>query len=569
MKNRIQIQHIALLLVFLVGCTANGGSIDDLPEADTAAADAYTGDSVEFDLYVMSQCPYGTQVEDALVPVKERLGGALDLDIEFIGSEPTPGVFKSLHGEPEVQGNLAQLCVKDLAPDMMLDFIACQNKNPRDLEGSIDSCAESLGLDPAEVRSCADGERGKELLSASFKEAIAASARGSPTIVIDGQPYQGARDSLSLLRASCAKLDGHPACSELPACAADSDCTAEPNKIGLCENPGKDDAKCTYKDPVAFDMIVLSDERCTSCNPSQVSAALKQYFLGANVQEMDVSEAADLIEANGITRVPAVLVGSEVTEAKSWSIPQIKAAFEKTDFGYKLKDSVTGARYLIDDTAREAQLAELGVQLNDNTPQVDFFVMSYCPYGNQAEEALEPVFEKLEGSAEFNPHYVIYSGYGDAEKNCYNGDSEYCSMHGKTELHQDLREHCVRDIYGMQSWFDFALAMNKQCDHNNADTCWAGAAEKLELDTAQIESCFEEKSPDFLAKDAKLNDAYAVQGSPTVFIDGELYGGPRSPQGYMAALCAAFDEAPAECDGIEELPAVTTSAAAIGGGCAV
>lgn len=567
MAKRIQFQYLALMLV-LVGCTATGGSIDNLPEAD-AAADPYTGDSVEFDLYVMSQCPYGVQVEDALVPVKERLGDALDLNIDFIGSEPIPGQFKSLHGEPEVEGNLVQLCVKDVAPDKMLDFIACQNKNPRDLAGSIDSCAKEVGVDPAEIRQCKDGARSKELLSESFEKAMAANARGSPTMFIDGQPYQGARDSLSLLRASCAKLDGHPACAEIPVCAADSDCTAESNKIGLCVNPGKDDARCEYQDPVAFDMIVLSDERCTSCDASQIGAALKQYFLGANVQEVDVSDAADLVEANDITRVPAVLVGPEVTDAKSWSLPQIQEAFDKTDYGYKLKDSVTGARFLIDNAAREAQLAELGVELGDNMPQVDFFVMSYCPYGNQAEEALAPVFEKLNGDAEFNPHYVIYSGYGDTDKNCFNGNSEYCSMHGKVELHQNLRELCVRDIYGMQQWFDFALEMNKQCDHNNADSCWTGVAEQLELDTAQIESCFEEKSLEFLEMDSKLNNAYSVQGSPTVFIDGELYQGPRSPQGYMGALCSAFDEPPAECDGIEELPAATAAAAAIGAGCAV
>nr|MCK4930293.1 hypothetical protein [Nanoarchaeota archaeon] len=47
--------------------------------------------------------------------------------------------------------------------------------------------------------------------------------------------------------------------------------------------------------------------------------------------------------------------------------------------------------------------------------------------------------------------------------------------------------------------------------------------------------------------DKTLGDKLSVSGSPAVFIDGEKYSGGRTPEAYKQALCAAFDESPAEC----------------------
>jgi len=37
----------------------------------------------------------------------------------------------------------------------------------------------------------------------------------------------------------------------------------------------------------------------------------------------------------------------------------------------------------------------INVDLEDEKPQVDFYVMSYCPYGNQAEEIVYEVYNVL------------------------------------------------------------------------------------------------------------------------------------------------------------------------------
>ena len=39
---------------------------------------ATSGDRAKLEFYVMSQCPYGTQVEDAIAPVLETLGDSVE-----------------------------------------------------------------------------------------------------------------------------------------------------------------------------------------------------------------------------------------------------------------------------------------------------------------------------------------------------------------------------------------------------------------------------------------------------------------------------------------------------------
>ncbi|MBW2991139.1 DsbA family protein, partial [Candidatus Woesearchaeota archaeon] len=203
--------------------------------------------------------------------------------------------------------------------------------------------------------------------------------------------------------------------------------------------------------------------------------------------------------------------------------------------------------------ARTAHYDAIGVVLGDNKPQIDFFVMSYCPFGNQAEEGIAPVYELLKDKAIFNPKYVIYSNYGGGGPTfCLDDEDQLCSMHGIVELNQNIREACVGKHIGMDEWFEFALEMNEKATSKNADEKWEGVAESLGLDVDVIKTCFEEEGEALMAADKELGDTLGVRGSPTVFIDGESYNGGRTPEAYKQSLCAAFDDAPSECDTVLE-----------------
>jgi len=196
-------------------------------------------------------------------------------------------------------------------------------------------------------------------------------------------------------------------------------------------------------------------------------------------------------------------------------------------------------------------------------PVVDFYVMAYCPYGNQAEEGLAPVYEQLKGKATFNPRYVIYSNYqGGGPNYCIDPESKYCSMHGVQEMNQDIREMCVNKYMGVGKWFEFALAMNDKCTSSNADTCWEAVASGLGLDTAKIKTCQADEALTLAAADLALNTQLNVRGSPTVFINGVSYSGGRAPADFLSAICNVFTVKPAECAN-----AVAATAATASGSC--
>ena len=195
-------------------------------------------------------------------------------------------------------------------------------------------------------------------------------------------------------------------------------------------------------------------------------------------------------------------------------------------------------------------------------PTVELFTMSYCPFGNQAETGLYPVTKLLKGEVEVVPHYVIYSNYnGGGPKYCLDKDNKYCSMHGISELKQDVRELCIYKYYKDKYW-DYVDKVNKDCNVHNIDDCWTGPAKELGISISKITSCFKNEATDLLAKEVELNKKYDVKGSPTLIINGVQYRGGRAPENYKQAICNAFKKAPEKCK--EKLG---EASAAASGGC--
>lgn len=544
-----------LSLLVLAACT---------PNANTTVTD----DQVKVDFYVMSQCPYGVQAEDGIIPALEKFGDAVDFNVEFIARETDAG-FQSLHGEKEVTGDKIQLCVQKNYPDKFVQFLKCQNKDTSDLTVNLESCAKESGIDASKIETCYKGEEGSTLLRNSIAASDAVKAQGSPTIFVNNKSYKSARDTLSFMRAICNDLDNNPTCTMIPECATDSDCQKD-GYIGSCSNPNTKDAKCDYTLPIGFDVKVLTSKNCTECNPSRINDVTKQLFPGAKFTTVDVADndAKELIKKYSLKYMPAFIFDSDVEGTNTWKTnPNIKGAFTKLEDGnYRLKDEATGASTFISSEDKKKFLESLGIVTGDNKPQIDFYVMAFCPYGNQAEEAIEPAYQLLKDYADFNPHYVIYSNYqGGGSNYCVDDDSLLCSMHGIQEYNQDIRELCVKEKYGTDAWFKFALDINSKCSAQNADACYEGVAKDLGYDVDYIKSCYAENKETYGKQELKLNKQLAVSGSPTIFIDGIKYQGSRDSEGYKKALCAAFEDAPDACD--ETLQAASTTTAPSTGQC--
>ncbi len=210
---------------------------------------------------------------------------------------------------------------------------------------------------------------------------------------------------------------------------------------------------------------------------------------------------------------------------------------------------------------------EFSVQKSQR-PKVDLFVMSFCPYGNQVEDALLPVVKLLGDKVDWQPHFIVSKmdltkmcqqqvytparcqdyvrrGYFPDAKSCQqrlypslnaclskmrpralltDPTHGYFSLHGRQELNEDIREVCAwQEKKDAQQWWQFVTGVNKNCNLGNVETCWEKEAKKSGFDPAKIKDCFGSQALKILAAEEKLSREKKVSASPTVFINGQRF----------------------------------------------
>jgi len=173
-------------------------------------------------------------------------------------------------------------------------------------------------------------------------------------------------------------------------------------------------------------------------------------------------------------------------------------------------------------------------------PQVDLFVMSYCPYGLQMEKGILPAVQLLGSKINYSLKFVSYV------------------MHGEKEVHENLRQYCVQQ-QGLAKLNSYLSCFVKQ---DNADACLSEA----KVNTTALNSCISQTDTQFKItstfNDQSLwngaqyppfniykddNIKYGVSGSPTLVINGTAASAQRDPQSLLTLICSAFSSPPSEC----------------------
>lgn len=206
----------------------------------------------------------------------------------------------------------------------------------------------------------------------------------------------------------------------------------------------------------------------------------------------------------------------------------------------------------IADAQKADEEAEKNIPKTDK-PTVDLYVMSFCPFGNQAEDTLAPVYALLKDKVDFNFHYIV-SSEGDTVQ----------SLHGAKEVDQNMREACVLKEYGKNSWMDFVTYVNKSCGSDGA--CWEAGAKTYNISADKINSCVKASGLSLMKENEKASNDASASGSPTMAINGAStkavykYG---NPEAYKQSICGAFNDVPEECSKTLESAAATSQ----GGSC--
>jgi hypothetical protein len=171
------------------------------------------------DLFVMAFCPYGTQAETVMRPVVDLLGLKADIRVHYITTVKgtSIGSVDSLHGPVEAKEDLYQICLMRSQPARYWEYLGLFNEQcyPKWQDASaLESCrknvTDTLGIDTASVQTCMSGSEGIALLKADETESNKYSASASPTLIINGVEYDGARTPEAYKQAICASFDTPP-----------------------------------------------------------------------------------------------------------------------------------------------------------------------------------------------------------------------------------------------------------------------------------------------------------------------------------------------------------------------
>ena len=151
-------------------------------------------------------------------------------------------------------------------------------------------------------------------------------------------------------------------------------------------------------------------------------------------------------------------------------------------------------------------------------PEVELFVMSYCPYGVQAEQELLPFFEKYGDTIDFKLRFIV--GREEASAENTSGEIAFTSLHGEPELIENKRQMVIAELYP-DKLFDYLL-----CRADHLQEAWVNCAKEVELDVGRIaEAVAGEKITRQLLEEVQRTKELSVRGSPALVIDGRIIDG--------------------------------------------
>jgi 2-hydroxychromene-2-carboxylate isomerase len=145
-------------------------------------------------------------------PVVALLGSKADIRVRYITTVTgtTVASVRSLHGTPEAQEDLRQICILKKNPEQFWDYVgmfndACypQYQNADMLDACWRNVTATVGIDSKSIETCAAGEEGLALLKTDEALSDKNGASASPTLIINGQEYSGSRTPDAYKQAIC------------------------------------------------------------------------------------------------------------------------------------------------------------------------------------------------------------------------------------------------------------------------------------------------------------------------------------------------------------------------------
>ena len=170
----------------------------------------------------------------------------------------------------------------------------------------------------------------------------------------------------------------------------------------------------------------------------------------------------------------------------------------------------------VDHSRQPMNLEELLASRTARTgkPTLELFVMSYCPYGVQAEEKIIPIVKKFGDKIDFKLQFIAQEREAPSAQDI----TPFTSLHGYPEVAENIRQLLIAQEYP-DRYLDYILCRGKKLDKS-----WEACAEKLGIDIAKIQTLFDSPEAEQLFREnIKRAAELGVRASPTILVDGHKF----------------------------------------------
>ena len=147
-------------------------------------------------------------------------------------------------------------------------------------------------------------------------------------------------------------------------------------------------------------------------------------------------------------------------------------------------------------------------------PTLELFVMSYCPFGVQAEEKIIPIVKAFGDKVDFKLRFIAQ----EKETPSLQEITPFTSLHGYPEVAENIRQLLIAQEYP-ELYLDYILCRGKKLDKS-----WEECAEKLGIDVVKIQELFDTPEAERLFREnIKRAAELDIKASPTILIDNHKF----------------------------------------------
>lgn len=147
-------------------------------------------------------------------------------------------------------------------------------------------------------------------------------------------------------------------------------------------------------------------------------------------------------------------------------------------------------------------------------PTLELFVMSYCPFGVQAEEKIIPIVKEFGDKIDFKLQFIAE----EKAELSLNEITPFTSLHGYPEVAENIRQLLIAQEYP-NKYLDYILCRGKKLDKS-----WEDCGEKLGIDVAKIQRLFDSPEAEQLFREnIKRATELGIRASPTILVDNHQF----------------------------------------------